>query len=67
MEQEIWRHDPIGSKVELVERLLERGVAADGAPAAAPHDPARAITKNRQPVMVDLPAVESTLPSRRAR
>ncbi|MDB5897158.1 MAG: vinylacetyl-CoA delta-isomerase-like protein [Ramlibacter sp.] len=61
MKQEIWRHYPVGSKVELVERLLERGVL---------HDPARAITQNRQPgkccdagcstpgqpVMVDLPA-----------
>ncbi|HUR88732.1 MAG TPA: 4-hydroxyphenylacetate 3-hydroxylase N-terminal domain-containing protein [Ramlibacter sp.] len=60
MKQEIWRNYPVGSKVELVERLLERGVA---------HDPARAITRNRQPgkccdmgcsapgqpVMVDLP------------
>lgn len=69
MKQEIWRNYPVGSKVELVERLLERGVAADGSPAAAPHDPARAITRNRQPgkccdagctapgapVMVDLP------------
>lgn len=78
MKQEIWRNYPVGNKVELVERLLERGIAADGAPAAAPHDPARAITKNRQPgkccdtgcttpgqpVMVDLPAVMETLPSR---
>jgi 4-hydroxybutyryl-CoA dehydratase / vinylacetyl-CoA-Delta-isomerase len=61
MKQEIWRHYPVGSKVELVERLLERGVL---------HDPARRITQNRQPgkccdmgcstpgqpVMVDLPA-----------
>jgi 4-hydroxybutyryl-CoA dehydratase / vinylacetyl-CoA-Delta-isomerase len=61
MKQEIWRNYPVGSKVELVERLLERGVT---------HDPARAITRNRQPgkccdtgcttpgqpVMVDLPA-----------
>jgi 4-hydroxybutyryl-CoA dehydratase/vinylacetyl-CoA-Delta-isomerase len=60
MKQEIWRHYPVGSKVELVERLLERGVL---------HDPDRAITRNRQPgkccdtgctapgqpVMVDLP------------
>ena len=78
MKQEIYRNYPIGSKVELVERLLERGVAADGSPAAAPHDPARAITRNRQPgkccdtgctvpgapVMVDLPTVQATLPSR---
>ncbi len=40
MKQEIWRHYPVGSKVELVERLLERGVV---------HDPSRAITQNRQP------------------
>jgi 4-hydroxybutyryl-CoA dehydratase/vinylacetyl-CoA-Delta-isomerase len=60
MKQEIWRHYPVGSKVELVERLLERGVL---------HDAQRAITINRQPgkccdmgcsapgqpVMVDLP------------
>lgn len=78
MKQEIWRNYPVGNKVELVERLLERGVAADGSAAASPHDPARAITKNRQPgkccdtgcttpgqpVMVDLPSVANTLPSR---
>jgi 4-hydroxybutyryl-CoA dehydratase/vinylacetyl-CoA-Delta-isomerase len=75
MKQEIYRNYPIGSKVELVERILERGVNGDG----VPHDPDRAITKNRQPgkccdtgcttpgqpVMVDLPDVEATLPSRR--
>jgi 4-hydroxybutyryl-CoA dehydratase/vinylacetyl-CoA-Delta-isomerase len=60
MKQEIWRHYPVGSKVELVERLLERGLV---------EDPRRPITANRQPgrccdmgctppgqpVMVDLP------------
>ncbi|MBS0317105.1 MAG: 4-hydroxyphenylacetate 3-hydroxylase [Proteobacteria bacterium] len=40
MKQEIWRNYPLGSKVELVERLLERGVL---------HDENRSITKNRQP------------------
>jgi 4-hydroxybutyryl-CoA dehydratase/vinylacetyl-CoA-Delta-isomerase len=40
MKQEIWRNYPVGSKVELVERLLDRGVL---------HDEKRAITKNRQP------------------
>jgi 4-hydroxybutyryl-CoA dehydratase/vinylacetyl-CoA-Delta-isomerase len=40
MKQEIWRNYPVGSKVELVERLLERGVL---------HDETRVITKNRQP------------------
>ncbi|WP_290651954.1 4-hydroxyphenylacetate 3-hydroxylase N-terminal domain-containing protein [Aquisalimonas sp.] len=40
MTQEIYRHYPVGNKVELVERLMERGVA---------HDPNRPITANRQP------------------
>jgi 4-hydroxybutyryl-CoA dehydratase/vinylacetyl-CoA-Delta-isomerase len=30
MKREIWRHYPVGDKVELVERLLERGILADG-------------------------------------
>jgi 4-hydroxybutyryl-CoA dehydratase/vinylacetyl-CoA-Delta-isomerase len=73
MKQEIYRNYPIGSKVELVERILERGIAQDGSPDSAPHDPARAITSNRQPgkccdtgctapgqpVMVDLPVAPS--------
>ena len=76
MKQEIYRNYPIGSKVELVERILERGVAGEG----VPHDPNRAITKNRQPgkccdtgcttpgqpVMVDLPSLEATFPSKKA-
>lgn len=40
LKQEIWRNYPVGSKVELVERLLDRGVL---------HDETRAITRNRQP------------------
>ena len=40
MKQEIWRNYPVGNKVELVERLLDRGVL---------HDAQRSITKNRQP------------------
>jgi len=44
MKQEIWRHYPVGSKVELVERLLDRGVLRQ-----EPHDETRAITRNRQP------------------
>jgi 4-hydroxybutyryl-CoA dehydratase/vinylacetyl-CoA-Delta-isomerase len=40
MKQEIWRHYPVGSKVELVERLLDRGVL---------HDEQRSIARNRQP------------------
>lgn len=60
MKQEIWRQYPVGNKVELVERLLDRGVL---------HDETRAITRNREPgkccdtgctgqsggIMVDLP------------
>lgn len=79
MKQEIYRNYPVGSKVELVERILERGINADGSGEGVPHNPDRAITKNRQPgkccdtgcikpgqpVMVDLPAVEATLPSLR--
>ena len=37
---EICRHYPIGDKVDLVERLLDRGMLADAT---------RAITRNRQP------------------
>ena len=40
MKKEIWRNYPVGNKVELVERLLERGVLAD---------PGRKIASNRQP------------------
>jgi 4-hydroxybutyryl-CoA dehydratase/vinylacetyl-CoA-Delta-isomerase len=68
MKQEIWRNYPVGNKVELVERLLERG---------ALHQPERAITRNRQParccdtgctipgqpVMVPLPSLPSKGPS----
>lgn len=60
MKREIYRNYPVGSKVRLVERLLERGLA---------DDPHRAITRNTQPgkccsqgctvpgapVMIDLP------------
>jgi len=41
MKQEIWRNYPVGSKVDLVERLLDRGVLASSGE--------RAITRNRQP------------------
>jgi 4-hydroxybutyryl-CoA dehydratase/vinylacetyl-CoA-Delta-isomerase len=72
MKQEIYRNYPVGSKVELVERLLERGLSAEGA--------ARPIANNRQPgkccdmgcsapgtpLMIELPKVEAALPSRRA-
>jgi 4-hydroxybutyryl-CoA dehydratase/vinylacetyl-CoA-Delta-isomerase len=40
MKMEIWRNYPLGNKVDLVERLLERGVLADAT---------RRILKNRQP------------------
>ena len=37
---EIWRNYPLGNKVDLVERLLERGILTDET---------RKITRNRQP------------------
>ena len=40
MKQEIYRQYPIGNKVDLVERLLERGILSDET---------RQITRNRQP------------------
>ncbi|MCB1744375.1 MAG: hypothetical protein KDK91_28660, partial [Gammaproteobacteria bacterium] len=40
MQREIYRHYPVGDKVDLVERLLNRGIGAD---------PSRPITRNRQP------------------
>ncbi len=43
MKQEIWRQYPLGNKVDLVERLLDRGVLAPS------DDAGRAITRNRQP------------------
>jgi 4-hydroxybutyryl-CoA dehydratase/vinylacetyl-CoA-Delta-isomerase len=44
MKKEIYRNYPLGNKVELVERLLERGVYAGAA-----DEPERAITRNKQP------------------
>ena len=41
MKREIMRHYPVGDKVDLVERLLDRGVLAE--------DATRSITRNRQP------------------
>ena len=40
MKREIWRHYPVGNKVDLVERLLDRGLLGDEV---------RQITANRQP------------------
>ncbi len=68
MKQEIYRNYPIGSKVELVERLMGRGLT---------HDPHRKITANRQPgrccasgctvpgqpMMVELPKPSNSSPS----
>jgi 4-hydroxybutyryl-CoA dehydratase/vinylacetyl-CoA-Delta-isomerase len=64
MKREIYRNYPVGSKVKLVERLLDRGLS---------NDPNRPITQNTQPgkcctqgcttpgapVMVDLPDLSS--------
>ena len=47
MKQEIWRNYPVGNKVALVERLLERGVLTENA--AQSGADARAITSNKQP------------------
>ncbi len=41
LKQEIWRNYPLGNKVDLVERLLDRGVLAEQGE--------RSITRNRQP------------------
>ncbi|MEY8875149.1 MAG: 4-hydroxyphenylacetate 3-hydroxylase family protein [Leptothrix sp. (in: b-proteobacteria)] len=43
MKQEIWRQYPVGDKVDLVERLLDRGVLAPDESS----DAGRAITRNR--------------------
>ena len=61
MKQEIWRHYPVGDKVALVERLLERGVlATEGRPIAANRQPGRCCDRGcsapGQAVMVPLPA-----------
>ncbi len=40
MKMEIWRNYPVGNKVDLVERLLDRGILTDET---------RKITRNRQP------------------
>ena len=60
MRQEIWRQYPVGSKVDLVERLLERGVLAHRErPITANRQPGRCCDRGcvtpGQPVMVDLP------------
>jgi len=60
MKQEIWRNYPVGNKVELVERLLNRGLVADpDRSIAANRQPGRCCdrgcTAPGQPIMVDMP------------
>ena len=59
MKMEIWRRYPLGNKVDLVERLLERGVLADQV---------RSITRNRQPgrCCVNVPACGFPAPGTRS-
>jgi 4-hydroxybutyryl-CoA dehydratase/vinylacetyl-CoA-Delta-isomerase len=60
MKTEIFRNYPLGAKVDLVERLLDRGVLAEAT---------RSITRNRQPgrccvagcQMVELPAAQTVM------
>ena len=61
MKQEIWRNYPLGNKVELVERLLERGVLQEeGRSISRNRQPGRCCdtgcTAPGQPIMVPLPA-----------
>jgi 4-hydroxybutyryl-CoA dehydratase/vinylacetyl-CoA-Delta-isomerase len=66
MKQEIWRNYPVGNKVALVERLLDRGVLApnDDRPITRNRQPGRCCdagcTQVGQPVMVDLPLPRRT-------
>ena len=64
MKQEIYRNYPIGSKVELVERLLERGVARVETPIRSNRQPGRCCdmgcTAPGKPLMIDLPRVEAS-------
>ena len=72
MKQEIWRNYPVGNKVELVERLLDRGVLADDP--QRPHHrqpPARALLRHRLHAaagndrsMVELPPSRQPSPDR---
>ena len=49
MKMEIWRNYPLGNKVDLVERLLERGVLSDEVREDHPQPPARALLRRRVP------------------
>lgn len=64
MKREIYRRYPLGNKVDLVERLLDRGVLADpGRPITANREPGRCCAAGCQvpevPVMVRLPQREA--------
>jgi hypothetical protein len=63
MKQEIYRNYPIGSKVELVERLLERGLTQVETPIRRNRQPGKCCdmgcTAPGKPLMIDLPRVES--------
>jgi 4-hydroxybutyryl-CoA dehydratase/vinylacetyl-CoA-Delta-isomerase len=48
MKREIWRNYPVGDKVALVERLLDRGIAAGSAP-SLPRQPGRCCVSGCQP------------------
>jgi 4-hydroxybutyryl-CoA dehydratase / vinylacetyl-CoA-Delta-isomerase len=54
MKMELWRNYPLGNKVDLVERLLERGVLSDEV---------RKVTRNRQPGRCCIGGCMVTLPS----
>jgi 4-hydroxybutyryl-CoA dehydratase/vinylacetyl-CoA-Delta-isomerase len=64
MKQEIWRHYPVADKVALVERLLDRGISADGS-AVSQNQPGKCCTQGcsvpGQPVMVDLPPLTASI------
>ncbi|MBL0151090.1 MAG: 4-hydroxyphenylacetate 3-hydroxylase [Ideonella sp.] len=66
MKQEIWRNYPVGNKVALVERLLDRGVLAPSNERPITHNrqPGRCCdagcTAAGQPMMVDLPSTRRT-------
>ena len=49
MKQEIYRNYPLATRSNWSNACWSAALRADGSPAAAPHDPHRAITQNRQP------------------
>lgn len=65
MKREIWRHYPVASKVELVERLLDRGVLAEGG-AATDRQPGRCCDEGCQPPERESIMRWSAMPLRRA-